>query len=48
MFSQTDLRVSEVKEEVYLAVETLGTRSRLAATVASFKADVGGAEGRAV
>lgn len=33
---------------VYLAVETLGTRSRLAATVASFKAEVGGAEGRAV
>lgn len=32
---------------IYLAVETLGTRSRLAATVASFKADVGGAEGRA-
>lgn len=37
-----------MKEDVYLAVETLGTRSRLAATVASFKADVGGAEGRAV
>lgn len=30
-----------------LAVETLGTRSRLAATVANFKADVGGAEFRA-
>lgn len=32
---------------VYLAVDTPGTRSRLVATVASFKADVGGAEGRA-